>query len=544
VDGYSYIVQLVDQVSGPAKAARRQVDDLSHSMNAEAKAAKEAEQATAQGAAEMEALASFASMAAAAIAALAVAFGALVIGGAKIALDAALFKARTMAGLKSVTDSAGAARDTFLDIRRISDEIGISEQKAQSLGLSLLDAGVSQAALGDTIKSIATLEKVRGEQAAGKLQELIKKSAASGAFKLEGESLVGTGLAAADVIGELAKKMGKSNAEVEAQIKAGKISAADGIAALNTALTAKLGDPKGLTSFGDAISKVGEMFTRLFEQVDPAPLVGAIREIASWLDTSTPAGQALAFILTNVFQGLFNAAQVVLPYVKIAFLELVIVALKIYIALKPAIKAFDEMAVALGAVGGGGQILRGLIDFWASGLILTAQIITFVVQQFAALVAMATGAWTALKGIFSAEGALGLAQSLIQGLVAGIGGGGGLVSQALVSLGQGAISAVKGVLGIASPSKVMAELGGHTAEGFARGAEDGTARAQGALESVTAPPSAGGGSGGGIQVTIASGAFVVSGGGMSEGALQELVEAKLADFFEMIGMQLGGSTTS
>lgn len=103
------------------------------------------------------------------------------------------------------------------------------------------------------------------------------------------------------------------------------------------------------------------------------------------------------------------------------------------------------------------------------------------------------GAWTAITGIFSGDGAkvqAGLEQmwqaingilggwpqklmqagiEMIDGLVQGIRAKLGAVKEALSSIGSGAVGALKSMLGIRSPSRVFAQLGVYTMQGFAGG---------------------------------------------------------------------------
>jgi hypothetical protein len=82
---------------------------------------------------------------------------------------------------------------------------------------------------------------------------------------------------------------------------------------------------------------------------------------------------------------------------------------------------------------------------------------------------------------------------IIDGLVSAITGGQSDVVKAMTDLAGGAIDAAKDVLGIKSPSKVFAEIGGYTAEGFAQGVDDGAGAASSALDNLTDAPDAKGG---------------------------------------------------
>lgn len=626
-DGYEYVIEMVDRISGPAKTARQQIEALTGELAAEEKELRKletayenlqkAEQVDIALARKMQAaieakkgsiaslgdklrgsvtkqrelaqaeldvaneaksaqdgikgLSSALSAAGpyvmAAVAALALLGGALaaaLVAGASLSVEAAKFKKDTTAALKSALGTEAAAASTFREIRKISDEIGITEAKAQKLGLSLLDAGVARNDLGDAIKSIALLEKVRGEQAAGKIEELIKKSAAAGSFKFDEGALEGSGLKKADVLGELAKRLKKDTATIEAELKAGTIKAADGIAAVNSALATKLGGSAGLMGLEDAVGKFKEKISRLFEDVDTGPFFELVSDIAALFDEASISGTALKFLATEIFSGLFRVARAVFPYIKVAILELVIIALKLYIAAKPIVATIKELFGVASEGDALAKMVRTIVGLLA-GVAITVTFLVGLFLAWNAAIAFGFGylltklaeadaairnglgaAFQWLKSLLSTEAGGGIAAALIDGLVAGLTGGGSRVIQALVAVGRGAIAGVKGVLGIASPSKVMQEMGGYTAEGFAMGVEDGTADTRGALEaavspSTLAPAAPAASSGGGAQVVFAEGSIVIHAGGASAGELVEMLAAHLADKLEEILMQGGGA---
>lgn len=69
-----------------------------------------------------------------------------------------------------------------------------------------------------------------------------------------------------------------------------------------------------------------------------------------------------------------------------------------------------------------------------------------------------------------------LGANLVDGLVQGITSRAGRVYDALGNLATGTVETVRAKLGISSPSRVMAALGGYTSDGFAKGIEGGAAR--------------------------------------------------------------------
>jgi hypothetical protein len=94
---------------------------------------------------------------------------------------------------------------------------------------------------------------------------------------------------------------------------------------------------------------------------------------------------------------------------------------------------------------------------------------------------------------------------IVDGLLAGLRGGWTRVTSVVSSLASSIPATVRVALGIASPSRVMAELGAYTAEGFAVGVDGGAGGAQRAMRDLVSPPSPGslsGGRFGDINITV------------------------------------------
>lgn len=81
---------------------------------------------------------------------------------------------------------------------------------------------------------------------------------------------------------------------------------------------------------------------------------------------------------------------------------------------------------------------------------------------------------------------------MIDGLVNGIAGGATAVLNAMKGVVDGAINGAKKLLGIASPSKVFAEIGMQTGAGMEQGVSGSAGGVRDSLESMVSPPSAGG----------------------------------------------------
>lgn len=83
--------------------------------------------------------------------------------------------------------------------------------------------------------------------------------------------------------------------------------------------------------------------------------------------------------------------------------------------------------------------------------------------------------------------ASGLGTAIIDGIIAGITGGQSSVVDAITSVASGAIDAAKATLGIASPSKVFADIGHNVSAGFGKGV---AANSNAAISATTAMSSA------------------------------------------------------
>ena len=165
-----------------------------------------------------------------------------------------------------------------------------------------------------------------------------------------------------------------------------------------------------------------------------------------------------------------------------------------------------------------GEVLGGLMTLVIVPLGLALQglatIFKFVGERIGAIIGfVVTGAaafGTLLKGIFTLDGPTILAGfqaiwqnlnqffgglpsklaqvgiNMVQGLVNGILSMLGAPGKALAKVADSAIGKLRGLLGIKSPSRVFAELGSFTMQGFTQGLQGGERGAQGALQRIAA----------------------------------------------------------
>lgn len=483
------------------------------------------------------------------------AVGALVFEGAKFALESSDFKNSTLVSLKALLGTEAAAEDTYGQIDGIAKRIGVSQADVAGKATELINSGVkSGAQLEATLKASYALAAV-DPAGASKLEAIIKKSAGAGSFQLSKKQLAGTGVSYKDI----AKQLGVSEAQLTSQIKAGQISAEKGLDALNAAINGKLGDlahEKALATLPGQLGILKATATSIFSNVNTKPFVEGLGKIVALVDEGTPSGQAMKAALVGGFDAVFKVASSTLPVIKAFLLELVIAGLKVYIAIKPAVDHFKKLfeggdnknaiqAVELLADGIGyvAEKTADLIVFTAymvEGTIAGYQAVAGAVSS---VVDEVTAAYNAVASLFS--GSEGLGTSFVDGIVSGIENGASRVYDAAKNLANSAEDSVKSALGIASPSKVMADLGGHTADGFAAGVDAGAPAASDAMVALATPPelagpSSGSGGGGGVTIEVGGITIQIDGAGKSAQEIAEIVMSDIVVRLEELATQVNG----
>lgn len=530
---------LIDQVSGPAERMSRSVESLGSTVRALAQGDIEgAASSLADMAKGLDAvvpglgtLASIAIKAAGAI-------GGLVFEGARFALEAAEGKRQLIATYDALLGFAGAgaqADDMLSDLSRTlpqtKDQLAAWGQQFAAMGVT--DLGALQGQLTAT----ASAQALMGDKGAAaytnlskKIQEAIQAHQGLKISDRQLQSLATTGVNVADV----AAKMGTTAEALRAGLDKGTISADRFGSAMQQALVSKGQKPlEGMTNaMGSQIAHLKQNIGDMFEDVDAGPFLGAMKSILSIFDQATPSGRAMKAAITGFFNGVFSLASKVLPYLKKFFLDLVIAGLKIYIGLKPTIVAFKQLFAGKGAGDAFGLMLKVI----ENSIVMVGYAAAGAIAIFVKMMSIGQAVVTAIGDAFSSIG--DIASGLVDGLVAGITGGIGRVVDAAKGLAGGALDAVKGVLGISSPSREMMLLGGHTASGFAGGIDDGAplikASAGGMGDAAKSGASAGGSSSGGGNVISVS--VVVEGAGKSA---EEITESMVSLVFERMALEVG-----
>lgn len=413
-------------------------------------------------------------LAIAGVAALAVAIVAVTV-----ALAAGVVKLAAWAvGLGDVTRSAGLANDAFeamnpalagLPIAALSKEFLISSDRLRELAKSLNDAGVAAADMPQALRAAALAERALGQSGSQQFVDNIKA----------GERAV-------------------SDLAAETQSKLGGIVARQML---------------GLESQSERLSRNVDT---LFGGLDVDPALEGFSKLVGLFDESTAAGESMKLVFETVFQPLINMAAEAGTAVEALVLGVLIAFTKIYIGIKPAIKAvkeffgieddatqtnFEAIATAGQALGyviaflavAFGATLAGALALVAPALAVVTGAVYVLVKAIQAVIAINRFFYDTFIAVVNYLKSIDLAsigRAIVQGLINGITSGYSAAVNAVKNVVAGAISAAKGLLGIASPSKVFAGIGENTGEGFAGGVEDSTDAAHAAVGSLVSPDEA------------------------------------------------------
>lgn len=508
----------------------------------------------------------------------------MVAAGAKMAIEATQAKTQMVSMFDALGEGKFSGGQVVDMLESMRGKLGQTKETMAPLVKQFMAMGVTSEDALERMTTAALSAKALtgGSDAAAeaftKLSKKIQTAAETGqALKIPLKglgSLADMGLTVDDV----ATKMGISSAKLAAQLKSGSVDAKKFGDALQGALIDKGAGPLqkmsgGLANLG-ALAK--EYLVDMFEDMGPAiePFLSAVKDLFSIFDSkSKPSGQALKSGIQAFFTNVFTQATKVVPMIKHFLLDVIIFGLKAYIALKPMIawfvslkqnekvmavvqKAFEGLKVAAIAIGIVIAVVVGILFvLWAIsvGIGLAIWTLAGIIIDFTGKAGQTLYEWAA--------SAVDIAGNFIQGLVNGISNGTGMIIDAVKALGGSAVNALKKTLGIASPSKVMMAMGGHTASGFAEGIEASAPAAAGAaagmagsavagagasggsMAGAAAAPSSGGsagapasGSSGGVTVTVEAGAILIQGAGK---AAEEITEEMISLVWERIALQGG-----
>lgn len=239
-----------------------------------------------------------------------------------------------------------------------------------------------------------------------------------------------------------------------------------------------------MLSLDEQTKVFGADISETFGGLKTDALMKGLQLLIKLFDANTESGRAMKVVFESIFQPMVDGLAGAAPKIERFFLQFEILALKALIAIKPygstivgIAKAFIELLVIVTVIGAALLALAAIPAAIVVGLI-------FLVDKFEQ-----TG--EAIGNFFKNLNLSTVAADMMAGLVNGIKSAGGAVIAALTGVVTTAINAVKGLLGIHSPSTVFAEIGMNTGAGMAEGVDSSAPRVSNSLESMIAPPSPG-----------------------------------------------------
>lgn len=279
-------------------------------------------------------------------------------------------------------------------------------------------------------------------------------------------------------------------------------------------------------------------------------LLTALSKVGALFEEDSAAAKGIKAIFESFFQPLVDGMTNAVPKFIAGFLQFEIWALKGLIAIQQYQPIFNVVgAVIMGWMAGIGQSFQ-VAAMFISGMAMTFMMFgSLAAQALQFLSDTALKVRTVLQGISLRD----VGAAIVQGMADGITSGGQAVIAAVTGVASAATAAAKKALGIQSPSKVFAEIGGYTSEGMAQGVDDGTDAVQGSLEAMVAPPAvdaaasapgARAGSGGGTTVTIGSLTIQIDGAGGAAKNIAEECRKAFLDLVEGLAQQGGGMVPS
>lgn len=470
-------------------------------------------------------------------------------GFAKFALDAADARRHLLAVSTAQTESVKIGAALASVVERTAHRTGMSADKVSEYAGELWKAGVRGQDLKAALAVAAGTARVLGDSA--------------------GSAFTKTAIDA--------HKAGKSVLELAEGAKT----------KLRPALMLELSRPSV------ALERMKSAAAGLFDTTDASGFAAGLNTITSMLEKGSAVGDAMREVFSALFGSLGSGAQSGGSFVVALIEHMTIMALRLAIVLKPLGRSFMALwndmaggevgstiaelfssvlmpalagvATVAGVVAAGFALLGGAIALVLAGVGAVAgalvaagygiaagiaAIVDGAVAAYNAVAAFASSVTSPLSNLGSA--AMEAAGNFISGLVSGITGGVGMVVDAIKGLASNALGAFKGILGIASPSKVMLQMGGYTAEGFAGGMDAGAAVVESSASTLAAAPieaakaappaalpaprAAGGGGGGAIDI---GGVQITINGVAGAEAILEKLPAALADAFEQIAETMG-----
>jgi len=462
------------------------------------------------------------------------AFGAVGLGiaaaGASYAIDAASFKRNMINSFELMLGSKDEAARVYKMIDAFADDTPFEARDVFSTFKSLKGSGLDVDTAKKTMAGIfdiaSLVDPSRQQNAISSITLGLTKIQGEG--KLTGEAFnmiteatdgfAGKGL----VLDELATRLKVTKDQASAMISKGLVPAKVALEAYLGAISKGTGQKDG--ALGGAMAKFGSgsfegqvstfksRLSSLFEDINIQPVIDAMTKLNDGLKAGTPAGDALraainaigdqagaklAAIFTpeNVTKFISTVAELVPLMVSLGkafggatwdtFLATVKPIGEVFGAMNGgaalSVDRFAMLGQAMGAIMGVLVYVGLVIGLIAQRLYAVGSAVVWVVDQIARFVAYVTSG-TILDDMKA------FGTNMVDGIWKGIQAAWGTLKAGWNNLVSTLPAAVRKELLIESPSKVMAQLGMYTVQGFTKGLLAAAPENQNAMGAVVAPP--------------------------------------------------------
>jgi hypothetical protein len=397
--------------------------------------------------------------------------------GAKLAVEMSNAKSEAERVFERFTGSKAAADEMYESVKNLSRITGESPEAVAGRMKKLLAEGFKPLLAGNIMQAMADTQAAVGDTEASKLEGIFEKLHNKDA--LDQKAIAGLARAGVDtkrVYASLASHLHESIDQVKRDLKAGTIAGDEAAAAIAEAVEGKFGGSAQSKADNDILimlARVKNDARGLFEDIDIGPIKEATKSLFEALEG--PGGKELAGGLQDMFGSIFHTlfdpfkgpeGVQKLTNVMHTMAE---AAHRVADAARAAAPVVSFLVDVLGRANAAGD------NGGPSAIARVADVLFTLFEVMTGLAVfdldgMMKRITTALGGVGDLVPDLGsVGTRMIDGLVNGIAGGAARVVDSLVSVCTSAVKAAERALGIRSPSTVLAEIGSHTAQGFANG---------------------------------------------------------------------------
>ena len=468
----------------------------------------------------------------------AAALGALVLAGVALSLEAGMFRIRMTNVFAQFRGSAAEGAKTYEMVRAMSRTLPIPQEKAFESAQELLALGLQgQNRLHNTVQAIADMQAVMGDAAGSKLKSIISSAQGTtmggrfrGVFSVTPAELKEIGLSYDQLSNVLATKLGKSNAETRQMLMYGRIDAATGIDALNQAIAKGGIGEAAKDALLDPMLLMQQFQSHIKDLFADVDIKPFLRELRNLVNLFDLGNNSGK----SMKKGITAAFTDLLKFGKGALVSLQIGILQLQGYFLDAAIAMAPMIKQIEKLGDN----QTVVDLMSWGFKNMAASIGGVALALTVVLGAFALVMNTIDDIRKADLG-GVGQQLMQGLADGITSFARLPVDAVAGVGKDVLASIAKAFDSHSPSRKARALGRTIPEGLREGISDGDLSIVGnSALTFQAKPGAGAPSGG-RQLTVYVTMPVTATPGANVDEFIRLAEPAVADMFERVAEEVG-----